>query len=102
MTSGTTYVFVYGTLKKNCPNHYVLENNDNGKAEFICEARTKELFPLIVSTKYEIPFLLDQTGIGNVSKVIVNLLNLIIITKLFFYSIYSEKCILSMTKCSTR
>lgn len=60
------YVFVYGTLKRNCPNHYMIENSDNGKAEFICEARTEEVFPLIVTTKYDIPFLLDQTGIGNV------------------------------------
>lgn len=61
------YVFVYGTLKKNCPNNYVLENRDNGKAEFVCEARTEELFPLIVITEYEIPFLLEQAGIGHVN-----------------------------------
>lgn len=60
------YVFVYGTLKKNCPNHYVLESRDNGKADFVCEARTEDLFPLVLKTKYDIPFLLDQTGIGNV------------------------------------
>lgn len=60
------YVFVYGTLKKNCPNHYVLENRENGKADFICEATTEKLFPLIVTTKYDIPFLLDHNGIGNV------------------------------------
>ncbi|KAG4070874.1 hypothetical protein HA402_011100 [Bradysia odoriphaga] len=59
------YVFVYGTLKRNCPNNYVLEKRENGRAEFVCEARTEVLFPLIVATKYEIPFLLDQTGIGN-------------------------------------
>lgn len=47
----------------------MLENRDNGKAEFICEARTEQLFPLIVTTKYEIPFLLDQTGIGNVKLI---------------------------------
>lgn len=47
----------------------MLENRENGKAEFICEARTEQLFPLIVTTKYEVPFLLDQTGIGNVKLI---------------------------------
>lgn len=60
------YVFVYGTLKGRCPNNYILENSENGKAEFLFEALTVELFPLIVATKYEIPFLLDRSGIGNV------------------------------------
>lgn len=60
------FVFVYGTLKKNGPSHYLLENSENGEAHFVCEAKTKERFPLIVRTEYEIPFILDQTGIGNV------------------------------------
>lgn len=60
------YIFVYGTLKRNYPNNYVLQNRDNGQSKFICVGRTVELFPLIMATKYDIPFLLDKCGIGNV------------------------------------
>lgn len=60
------YVFVYGTLKRSGPSYYMLENSENGKADFVCEAQTVELFPLVVTTKYLIPFLLDQNGTGKV------------------------------------
>ncbi|TRY95524.1 hypothetical protein DNTS_012494 [Danionella cerebrum] len=58
-------VFVYGTLKKQQPNHFRLLDRSNGRAEFITDARTVERFPLVIATKYNIPFLLNAPGTGN-------------------------------------
>ncbi|KAK4884667.1 hypothetical protein RN001_000938 [Aquatica leii] len=62
------YVFVYGTLKTDEPNHYWFEKNPNGSYEFISNAETTEKYPLIVATKYNIPFLLYKPGIGHYIK----------------------------------
>ncbi|XP_055374256.1 putative gamma-glutamylcyclotransferase CG2811 isoform X2 [Condylostylus longicornis] len=59
------HVFVYGTLKRNQPNHYWLTDPENGEAIFIGEGKTKEKFPLVVGTRYNIPFLLNKVGVGN-------------------------------------
>lgn len=56
-------VFVYGTLKRGEPNHYWFRKTTNAIANFICEAETNEKYPLIIATKYNIPFLLFQAGI---------------------------------------
>lgn len=61
-------VFVYGTLKKNQPNYYHLNNTENGVAEFRSVAKTIKKYPLVISTKYNIPFLLENEGVGQVSK----------------------------------
>lgn len=58
-------IFVYGTLKKGEPNHYWLTSVDNGFAKFECTATTATKFPLIVATKYNIPFLLNVPDIGH-------------------------------------
>lgn len=58
-------VFVYGTLKKGEPNHYWLTSADHGFAKFQCTAITATKFPLIVATKYNIPFLLNVPDIGH-------------------------------------
>lgn len=58
-------VFVYGTLKKGEPNHYWLEKEANGFARFECSGTTVIKFPLIVATKYNIPFLLNVPNIGH-------------------------------------
>ncbi|CAH0717119.1 unnamed protein product, partial [Brenthis ino] len=60
----THKVFVYGTLKRNEPNHNWLTNPENGVGTFICEGRTKVKYPLIIGTKYNIPFLLYKPGTG--------------------------------------
>lgn len=57
-------VFVYGTLKTGEPNHHVMSETD-GEYSFISKATTQDKFPLVVGTKYNIPFLLDQAGQGN-------------------------------------
>lgn len=59
-----TFVFVYGTLKKGEPNHHWLTNEKNGFAKFIGSGITMTKFPLIVATKYNIPFLLNAPDTG--------------------------------------
>ncbi|XP_055858757.1 putative gamma-glutamylcyclotransferase CG2811 [Episyrphus balteatus] len=58
-------VFVYGTLKKNEPNHHWLTTPSNGVSKFISCGQTVEKFPLVIGTRYNIPFLLDKKGTGN-------------------------------------
>uniref|UniRef100_A0A182JQ59 Gamma-glutamylcyclotransferase family protein n=1 Tax=Anopheles christyi TaxID=43041 RepID=A0A182JQ59_9DIPT len=58
-------VFVYGTLKRGEPNHHLLANADSGYAKFICKGSTNRRFPLVVATRYNIPFLLDKPGTGS-------------------------------------
>lgn len=59
-------VFVYGTLKRGEPNEHWLTNKDNGVAKFVSEAATIENYPLVIASKYNIPFLLDKRGTGKV------------------------------------
>ncbi|PIO52849.1 hypothetical protein TELCIR_25838, partial [Teladorsagia circumcincta] len=56
-------VFVYGTLKRGEPNADVLTNTD-GQYRFVGEGRTKTPYPLIVASKYNIPFVLNEPGKG--------------------------------------
>ena len=70
-------VFVYGTLKQNQPNHYMLETGGPDLADFqstseqflpakhICQAQTKEKYPLVIASKFNIPYLLDKPGTGH-------------------------------------
>jgi gamma-glutamylaminecyclotransferase len=62
------YVFVYGTLKKDEPNYHWLTNEEHGHAKFVCKGSTSELYPLIIASKYNIPFLLDKPRTGKVSR----------------------------------
>ncbi|KAG6444366.1 putative gamma-glutamylcyclotransferase CG2811 isoform X2 [Manduca sexta] len=61
-------VFVYGTLKRNEPNHHWLTDPNNGVGKFIAEGTTKNKYPLIIATKYNIPFLLFSPGNGHYIK----------------------------------
>ncbi|XP_044738391.1 putative gamma-glutamylcyclotransferase CG2811 isoform X2 [Chrysoperla carnea] len=58
-------VFVYGTLKKCEPNHHWLTDTKNGVSKFIGDGETLEKYPLVIATKYNIPFLLYKPGTGN-------------------------------------
>ncbi|KAL0279126.1 UNVERIFIED_CONTAM: hypothetical protein PYX00_000742 [Menopon gallinae] len=57
------YVFVYGTLKKGEPNHDWLSSK-NGFSKFISPAETAKKYPLIIASRYNIPFLLYSPGDG--------------------------------------
>ena len=59
-------VFVYGTLKRGQPNFYLIEDNAIGFAKYIGEGFTVHKWPLVVSTPYFIPFILDLKGQGKV------------------------------------
>jgi len=60
-------VFVYGTLKRGEPNYYRLQDEANGRAAFLGEAKLCDRYPLVVATKYNVPMLLDAPGTGNVT-----------------------------------
>ncbi|XP_017070424.1 putative gamma-glutamylcyclotransferase CG2811 [Drosophila eugracilis] len=58
-------VFVYGTLKRGEPNHQWLTKKENGQAKYLGKGITAIKFPLVVGTRYNIPFLLACPGVGN-------------------------------------
>ncbi|XP_038125831.1 gamma-glutamylaminecyclotransferase C-like [Cyprinodon tularosa] len=58
-------VFVYGSLKRAQPNYPYMTDSNNGKAEFLATAVTVQKYPLVIATKYNIPFLLNLPGQGN-------------------------------------
>ncbi|XP_022224544.2 putative gamma-glutamylcyclotransferase CG2811 isoform X2 [Drosophila obscura] len=58
-------VFVYGTLKSGEPNHHWLTKKENGQARFLGRGTTAVKFPLVVGTRYNIPFLLARPGDGH-------------------------------------
>ncbi|XP_055860858.1 putative gamma-glutamylcyclotransferase CG2811 [Biomphalaria glabrata] len=59
------YAFMYGTLKSNEPNHKQLYSRGPGGAKFCGRAKTLAKFPLLVTTPFNIPFLLHKEGIGH-------------------------------------
>lgn len=58
-------VFVYGTLKQGQPNHNLLTDASNGVATFISTGTTTQKFPLLIHTRYNVPFLLKKPGTGH-------------------------------------
>lgn len=60
-------VFVYGTLKRGEPNHGLIKDATNGYAKFLGLGRTTVSYPLVIATKYNIPFLLKKPEVGYVS-----------------------------------
>jgi gamma-glutamylaminecyclotransferase len=61
-TSFTTHrVFVYGTLKSSQPNHRHLESPN---CHFVGSGCTELPFPLVIATRWNLPFLLYVPGKG--------------------------------------
>ena len=65
-TRGLHWVMVYGTLVRGNHNHVQFENKENGEARFIASVKTKDKYPLVVATKYNVPFILGDKGLGQV------------------------------------
>jgi len=59
-------VFVYGTLKRGEPNHHWMTDTSKGFSRFLGVGRTVKKYPLVIATKYNIPFILDCPGHGHV------------------------------------
>lgn len=57
-------VFVYGTLRQGKPNHYRMLEATNGSAQYLGLATTCEKYPLVIASRYNIPFLLAAPGNG--------------------------------------
>jgi len=58
--------FVYGTLKVGQPNHHWITKVENGTAEQVAGSfETVDRFPLVIATKWNIPFLLNKPGTGH-------------------------------------
>lgn len=57
--------FVYGTLKRGEPNHHLLTRPENGVSKFVGCAETTVKLPLVIGTRYNIPFLLNKRGTGH-------------------------------------
>lgn len=56
-------IFVYGTLKKNEPNHYLMQERN---AKYISDGVTLKQWPLVIATSRNVPFLLNTNSIGKV------------------------------------
>lgn len=88
-------VFVYGTLKRGQPNHYWLTNDVNGLAEYVCEGVTNDSFPLVIGTRFNIPFLINlpKNGhciVGEIYNVDDDMLNNL--DKLEVYPTFYDRC----------
>ena len=59
-------VFVYGTLKSGQPNHKLMNIHELGHRQLIGTARTDVEFPLVIATRWNLPFLLYAPGHGQV------------------------------------
>lgn len=58
-------IFIYGTLKREQPNHHLLQNF--GNHQFFGRGHTELKYPLIIDSKYaNLPFLLDAPGKGQI------------------------------------
>lgn len=70
MSSVLRTVFVYGTLKRGLPNHPLLCDTAIGYASFLGHAHTRDRYPLVVASRYNLPFLLPVPGKGEVGGAI--------------------------------
>lgn len=57
-------LFVYGTLKSGEPNNDILTDQKNGVCNLIGKAKTIEKWPLVIASRFNIPFLLYAENKG--------------------------------------
>nr|XP_054761994.1 putative gamma-glutamylcyclotransferase CG2811 [Lytechinus pictus] len=57
-------LFLYGTIKSGQPNHSSVPVDGLGLCKCLGTGRTETKWPLVIATKYNIPFLLDCEGNG--------------------------------------
>ena len=61
-------VFVYGTLKSGQPNHNLIKEETRGTCVSVGTAVTREKYPLVVASRYNVPYLLYKPGTGQVRE----------------------------------
>lgn len=66
-TNAKHLMFVYGTLKSNQPNYKFNTDVFDGISIYKGKGQTVEKYPMIIATKFNIPYILDCPGKGNVS-----------------------------------
>lgn len=59
-------IFVYGTLKSGEPNYNLMKDETSGVCKYLGIAYTKEKYPLVVASRYNVPFLLYKQDTGKV------------------------------------
>lgn len=59
------YLFVYGFLKSDQPGAPLMKDTTHGTAVCIGQGKTKERFPLVVATPWNVAFLLHSPGQGH-------------------------------------
>lgn len=58
-------VFVYGTLKQGQPNHSLLgQASKGGFQRLLGIGKTSNKYPLVIASRYNIPYILDHRGQG--------------------------------------
>lgn len=58
-------IFVYGTLKTGEPNAHLMVDSSKGKATLVGAADTVRKFPLLIGSRYNVPYLLYKPGTGH-------------------------------------
>ena len=58
---------MYGTLKSGESNHYLVCDLKQGTANLMGVARTVQKWPMIIATRFNVPFLLNKQGVGKVT-----------------------------------
>jgi len=62
----TVPIFVYGTLKRGQPNHYLIQQISNGRHYFLGTALTVRPWPMVISPPNYAPCILDYPDHGEI------------------------------------
>ena len=65
-SSAKNYVFVYGSLKTGQPQDYQMTEPGHGTGTLVGKAVTVSRWPLVIASRFNIPFLLRHEGYGQV------------------------------------